>query len=104
MKYVIQVLSLERRALYLEGWIPAEDSGFSPPLLERLAAVGAIAPRSGMLSPKDLGKVETILRLRRSLGVNLPGAVIIEELLERLEEMETEQARRGRPDRPELIR
>lgn len=98
MKYVIQVLNLDKRSLYEEGWIPAEESGFSPPLLERLAAVGAIEPRSGMLSPQDLGRVDTILRLRRTLGVNLPGAVIIAELMERLEEMEMGPGCRGGPD------
>lgn len=104
MKYLIQVCSPERRFLYEEGWIPAEELGYAPSLLERLAAVGAIEPRSGMLSPKDLGRVETILRLRRSLGVNLPGAVIIAELLERLEEMEMDPSRRGGPKRQMPIR
>lgn len=96
MRYFLQVYSSEAETLVEDGWILAEELPYPSLLLERLASVGAIEPRDGMLSPADAGKVEKILRLRRSLGVNLSGAVIIAELVERLDAMELEIDRRGR--------
>jgi MerR family transcriptional regulator/heat shock protein HspR len=100
MRYALQIYRGGSEYLYEDGWIPAEELPYSPLLLERLAAVGAIEPRTGMLSRADAGKVEKILRLRRCLGVNLSGAVIIAELMERLDAMELEIDRRGEHDTP----
>jgi len=63
---------------------------FQPLLLERMAAIGIIEPKNGMLSLEEVERVNKILRLRHSLGVNLSGAAIIIELLDRLEAMEKE--------------
>ena len=59
-----------------------------PLLLERLAAIGAIEPKDGVLSWEDIERVKKILRLRNFFGVNLSGATIIVELLDKLEVME----------------
>jgi len=71
-------------------WILMVSLPFSPSLLERLSAIGAIGLKGGMLTSEDAEKVGRILRLRRSLGVNLSGAAIITELMDRLEEKERE--------------
>jgi hypothetical protein len=94
MRYFLQVYRSDRETLNEDGWIPAEKLPYPSLLLERLVSVGAIEPRTGMLSQADAGKVEKILRLRRCLGVNLSGAVIITELMERLDAMELEINRR----------
>lgn len=94
MRYFLEVYRGGSGYIFEEDWINAGELPYSPLLLERLAAVGAIAPRRGMLSQADAKKVEKVLRLRRSLGVNLSGAVIIAELMERLDAME-EMNRRG---------
>ena len=63
---------------------------YQPLLLERLAAIGAIEPIDGRLSWEDVERVDKILRLRSFFGVNLSGATIIVELLDKLEAMEEE--------------
>lgn len=100
MGYYLQVYRSSGDALNEGGWFPAEELPYPSLLLERLASVGAIEPREGMLSQADAGKVEKILRLRRCLGVNLPGAVIIVELMERLDAMELETNRQSRSGTP----
>lgn len=50
-----------------------------------------------MLTSEGAEKVGRILRLRRSLGVNLSGAAIITELIDRLEKRES-KIRYGRGD------
>lgn len=59
-----------------------------PLLLERLIAIGAIEPKDGVLSLENVERVKKILRLRNFFGVNLSGATIIVELLDKLEAME----------------
>lgn len=73
-----------------DDWILMVTLPFPPSLIERLSALGAIELKGGMLTSEDVEKVERILRLRRSLGVNLSGAAIITELMDRLEKRESE--------------
>ncbi|NLC32499.1 MAG: hypothetical protein GX781_04300 [Clostridiales bacterium] len=96
MRYAIQIYRSSGEYLYEDGWILAEELHYSPLILRRLAALGAIEPSGGRLSPWDVQKVDKILRLRRCLGVNLSAAVIIEELMERLDDMEQEISRGSR--------
>ncbi len=96
MRYEIKIYHRGRLSLYEQGWVLAEDLPCHPLLLQRLADIGAIELRRGLLSQSDAAKVEKILRLRRSLGVNLSGAVIIAELMDRLDDMEAEMDRQGR--------
>ncbi len=70
-----------------------DDLPFQPVLLESLAAIGIIEPKNRMLSQKDVEKVYKIQRLRNFLGVNLSGAAVIIELLDKLEAMEDELER-----------
>jgi MerR family transcriptional regulator, heat shock protein HspR len=93
-KYYLQVYSGPWDSWNQEGRILLDDLPFEPLLLERLAALGIIEPKDGMLSPEEVERVNKILRLRQSLGVNLSGATIIIELLDRLEAMEEEIERR----------
>jgi len=46
--------------------------------------------KDGYIGPDDLKCIYKIMRLRRSLGVNLMGASIIVEIMERIEELEEE--------------
>lgn len=58
-----------------------------------MTAIGIIEPKDRMLSLQEVERVDKILRLRQSLGVNLSGAAIIVELLDKLEAMEIETER-----------
>jgi len=65
-----------------------EELPFQPLLLERLAALGVIEPMDSSLSLEEVDKVNQILRIRQSFGVNISGAAIIVDLLDRMEEKE----------------
>jgi len=57
-------------------------------LIQRLAVLGAIDVEDGMLPADQVDRVAKILRLRNLFGVNLSGAAIICDLLNRLEDLE----------------
>lgn len=61
-----------------------------PGLIEAFAELGIVEIKDGHIGPADLRRVYKVLRLRRGLGVNLAGASVIVELMERLEEMDEE--------------
>ena len=88
MQYAIQVYHKSDNFLYDAEWIMMISLPFSSSLLERLSAIGAITLKGGMLTYEDAEKAVRILRLRRALGVNLSGATIIVELMDRLEKMD----------------
>jgi MerR family transcriptional regulator/heat shock protein HspR len=89
-KYYLQLYSPGWDPSHLESHVLIDDLPFQPLLLERMAAIGIIEPKDRMLSQGEIERVDKILRLRHSLGVNLSGAAIIVELLDRLEAMEKE--------------
>jgi len=74
----------------------ASAAGISPRLLGRLVRLGLIEPVSAG-SPQfpvaTLRRLKRMLRLRRNLGVNLTGASVIVDLLDRLEHLEVELRR-----------
>ena len=58
--------------------------------LEHFQALGMIELEGDQIRADDLRRLRKALRLRRSLGVNLTGAAVILELLERIEALEDE--------------
>ena len=72
------------------NWIDIDTLDIHPNFLECLAELGIIEIKNRKLEEKSLSRIEKILRLRQSLGVNMPGACIIIDLLERIEELEEE--------------
>jgi chaperone modulatory protein CbpM len=75
--------------------------GLSPARLARLVRLGLIesnGPDRHTFTAATAAKLRRMLRLRRDLGVNLHGAAVIVDLVERLATLERELARRG-PDR-----
>lgn len=89
-KYYLQ---LYRHTLYPQEntfWIDIESSGYHPGFLERLADFGIIEIQDNRLRSDQIPKIQKIIRLRQSLGINLPGAKVILDLLERIEKLEQE--------------
>jgi MerR family transcriptional regulator/heat shock protein HspR len=74
----------------------AAAAGISPTMLVRLLRLGLVEPEAGgpsEFTAATAARLRRMLRLHRDLGVNLTGAAIIVDLLERLEGLEAELAR-----------
>jgi DNA-binding transcriptional MerR regulator len=70
--------------------------GISPARLARLVRLGLVEPTGpggSEFTAATAARLRRMLRLRDHLGVNLVGAAIIVDLLERLERLETELSR-----------
>lgn len=87
-KYYLQILYQDLVPESQTPRILIKDLTFQPLLLERLAALGVIEPRDSSLTLEEVDKVSRILRIRQSFGVNISGAAIIVDLLDRMEERE----------------
>lgn len=71
-------------------WINASILDIHFDMVQALAELGIVEIRHGLIPLKDVYRLEKLLRLRRGLGINLPGATIILDLLERIERLEEE--------------
>jgi DNA-binding transcriptional MerR regulator len=74
----------------------AAAAGISPTMVARLVRLGLaepVAAGSTEFTAATAARVRRMLRLHRDLGVNLAGAAIIVDLLERIERLEAEVAR-----------
>jgi MerR family transcriptional regulator/heat shock protein HspR len=89
-KFYLQLIRHNTEPENRKGKVNIDDLPFQPVLLERLAAIGFIEIENRMFTAKEVDRVQRLIRIRQSLGVNLAGAVIIIELLEKMEEMHDE--------------
>lgn len=74
----------------------AAAAGISTTMLARLQRLGLVEPVAAGLTEftaATAARVRRMLRLHRDLGVNLAGAAIIVDLVERMERLEMELAR-----------
>jgi len=86
-KYEILVLQPRRDLLPLEE--AASRAGVHPEIVHRFIEFGLIAPSGGtaaeiLLDAEAIHRIRVIQHLRCDLGVNLAGAGVILELLDRL--------------------
>jgi len=73
-----------------EIWLPLDRGKVPPALLQKLVRLGCVDVRDGAVRAEHLHNILRVTRLRRHLGVNLAGAAVIVEMLDRLEELERE--------------
>jgi len=73
-----------------EEKLPLGSLEFHPDMLKTLHEMGIIEIQEGWIDHRQLQRVYKALRLKNSLGVNMPGAAIILDLLDRIEEMQEE--------------
>jgi hypothetical protein len=90
-----------RAGLQGERWLSREElataAGITRQRLERLIRLGLVDPVPGgpdEFTAETLLRLQRMLRLNADLGVNFIGAAIIADLLERLDRLEAELARR----------
>lgn len=72
----------------IEQEIDIAELELHPEMLVRLRDLGIIEFSEGKILPLELKRAHQVLRLRSSLGVNLTGAAIILELLNRIYELQ----------------
>lgn len=73
-----------------EAWVETGSLGLHPDLLHQLAELGIVEVRRGHIPARQAVRLQKLFRLRRNLGVNLAGAAIILDLLERVEKLQDE--------------
>jgi DNA-binding transcriptional MerR regulator len=86
-----------RAEIYLSLDEMAAAVGLSPARLERLAHLGLVETTGAgtrQFTAATAARLRRMLRLQRDLGVNLEGAAVIADLVERLDELERELTRR----------
>ena len=81
-----------------ESRLAVDSLEFHPEMLEILQQLGIIEIREGFIERSHLQRVYKTMRLRRGLGINLPGAAVILDLLDRIDQLqaEVESLKRGR--------
>jgi hypothetical protein len=80
-----QALAIERLA---------HESGLHPEVVTRLVRLGLVAPTYSPAAPALLARA---VRLRRDLGLDYGGAVLVCELLARIDELQEQLARSPLP-------
>ena len=88
--YYMQVYYSSEELVLDQEWVGIDELPYSEMIIERLAELGAIEIKDKMIPVDQIERVAKILRLRQSLEVSLTGAVIICELMDRLDEMDKE--------------
>lgn len=73
-----------------EEMYPLSCLEYNPDFLKALAEMGVITLQQEYISSGELRRVKQLLRLRSMLGVNLTGAAVIMDLLDRIEALESE--------------
>ncbi len=89
-KYYLQMY---RHTLSLgdeDSWVHVNSLEIHPDMAEKLAELGIVELHDDQIPTRQIGRVRKLMRLRRNLGVNLPGAAIILDLLERVEMLQDE--------------
>lgn len=71
-------------------WVDLGSLEIHPEMAQLLSEFGILEIKEGFVRRKHAARLSKLQRLRGSLGVNLSGAAIILELLERIEAMQEE--------------
>ncbi|MDD2620149.1 MAG: chaperone modulator CbpM [Syntrophomonadaceae bacterium] len=70
--------------------LPISQLDFHPELLQLLEEMGILEIRNDTIDARYLQRINKMMRLKNLLGVNLNGAAIIVDLLDRIKDMEQE--------------
>jgi hypothetical protein len=72
------------RLAVVRAEVLAHEAGLHPELVRRLVALGAVEPGADDAA----ATLARIARLRRDLGLNWAGAILVSDLLTRIDELE----------------
>lgn len=86
-------LQIYRHTLYPQEepcWVDIQSLGVHPDVVQSLGELGIVEVINSRMRSDQVQRLYRVLGLRRSLGVNLTGASIIVDLLDRMEELQGE--------------
>lgn len=89
-KYYIQIYRHTLPTAEDSEWVDLESLGIHPDIVQQLVEWGIVEIQGGYVHFRQAVRLQKLMRLRRKLGVNLPGAAIIVDLLERIEKLQDE--------------
>lgn len=89
-KYYLQIYRHVLSTGEDDVWVELNNLEIHPEMAQHLADFGILEVRDGFIKLKHAARLLKLQRLRGSLGVNLSGAAIILDLLERIEAMQEE--------------
>ncbi len=87
------MITLRATGQPLELQVLASEAGLHPDLVRRLVRLGALDPTGGTraaprFTPDAPARLARVMRLRRDLALNLAGAILACELLDRIDVLE----------------
>ena len=71
-------------------WLDLETLEIQPSLLYELEEYGIVETKNGQILAYEVSRIQKLVRLQRTLEVNLPGAAVIMDLLDRVKRLEEE--------------
>ncbi len=74
-------------------WIDINRLSIPLDLFQKLVETGIIEARGTQIRSDQVHRIFKVLRLRRTLGINLTGAAVILELLEEIERLKDQNQR-----------
>jgi len=89
-KYYIQIYRHTLPTAEDSEWVELESLEIHPDIVQQLVEWGIVEIRGSHVHFRQAVRLQKLMRLRRKLGVNLPGAAIIVDLLERIETLQDE--------------
>lgn len=89
-KYYIQIYRHTLPTAENSEWVELESLEIHPDIVQQLVEWGIVEIRGSHVHFRQAVRLQKLMRLRRKLGVNLPGAAIIVDLLERIETLQDE--------------
>lgn len=92
-EYYLQIYHHTLRSGEEHEWIHLSELEIHPDILAQLVELGVVEISKEQVPAYQVASIHKILRLRGAMGVNIPGAVIILDLLERIESLQDELER-----------
>ncbi|MDD2554045.1 MAG: chaperone modulator CbpM [Desulfotomaculaceae bacterium] len=99
-KYYMQIYHHILSTSEDDAWVDLKNLEIHPEMAQLLAEFGILEIQEGQIRLKHAARLAKLQRLRCGLGVNLNGAAIILDLLERIEAMQEEIDRLKRGQSP----
>jgi len=86
-KYQLELFCFEVGNCDSHVWVDLNAVSLPEALLEKMAELGIVEIKGRQIRADHIGRAYKAVRLHRALGVNLSGAAVILDLLDRMDEL-----------------